>query len=223
MSKFILVPLTLLFALGARATTLSDNLTSPTFATELINGTTWITAGFRTASSSYLLNSATFLMQQDSPGTLNVALYSSTAMQPANNLGYQPGSQLGSLTATATFPSLLGQVTFGGNNLLLTPDTTYWLVMSAPISGSYEWAYESGNSGSGIGFNPSWGISNDSGASWFTDNLQPMQMSVKGTPVSATPEPDAVRLVLLGVGMVMGTANKLQSRRKFANRSDRCE
>ena len=64
MPKFTLVALTLLAALGARATTLSDNLTASTFATELISGLTWITAGFQTGSLSYLLNSATFLMSR---------------------------------------------------------------------------------------------------------------------------------------------------------------
>ncbi len=201
MGKFILVPLTLLVALGARATTLSDNLTSPTFGTELINGTTWITAGFRTGSSGYMLQSATFLMRQDSPGTLNVALYSSTAIQPANNLSNQPGTLLGSLTAISTYPPSLGEVTFSGNSLRLAAATTYWLVMSAPAGGGYEWAYETGTTGSGVGFYASWGISNDSGASWFTDNLQPMQMSVIGTPVSTTPEPAGGWLLLLGAAV----------------------
>jgi hypothetical protein len=93
MRKFTLVPLSLLAALGARATTISDNLAGSTFATELISGPTWIASGFQTGSSSYLLNSAAFLMQQDSPGTLNVGLYSNIAMEPANNLGFQPGAE----------------------------------------------------------------------------------------------------------------------------------
>ena len=96
---------------------------------------------------------------------------------------------------------------------MLAANTTYWLVMSAPISGSYEWAYAAGDSGSGTGYYPSWGISSDSGSTWFTDNLQPMQMSVIGTPVSVTPEPSAFCLVLLGVGVFMGIANQLLSRR----------
>jgi hypothetical protein len=137
-------------------------------------------------------------MLQDSPGALNVTLYSNARMQPANNLGNEPGTMLGSLTAISSFPSSLGQVTFSGNNLRLAPETTYWLVMSAPTNGSYEWAYETGITGSGVGFYPSWGISNDSGTSWFTDNLQPMQMSVIGGPVSSIPEPPDTWLVLVG-------------------------
>ncbi len=206
--KFILASFTLLAALCADATTLSDNLTASTFGAEQISGTTWLTAGFRTDSSRYLLSSVTVLIEQDMPGTLNLALYSNTAMQPPNQLGYQPGSLIGTLSAPATFPSSFGQVTFSGNHLMLAPHSTYWIVMSAPMSGSFEWAFEEGESGSGVGFHSSWGMSHDSGASWFTNAEQPMQMSVIGTPVSAVPEPVAVWLVLLGVVAVMGASSR---------------
>lgn len=206
MRKLTLITVTLLAAAGVHATTLSDNLAGSTFGTELISGSTWVAAGFNTGSSSYLLNSATFLMQQDSAGTLNVTLYSNAAMQPSNGLGFQPGMPLGSLSAPASFPNLLAPVTFGGNNLKLAQNTMYWLVMSAASNGSYEWAYEAGNSGSGVGFYPSWGYSNDSGTSWFSSNSQPMQMSVTGTPMTAVPEPSAGWLVLLGLVAIMSAA-----------------
>jgi hypothetical protein len=193
--KLSLVSFTLLAALCAGATTLSDNLAASTFGAEQVTGPNWLTAGFRTDSSSYVLSSVTVLMQQDTPGTLNLALYSNTTMQPANQLGFQPGAPLGSITATKSFPSLFGPVTFSGNHLMLAPNTRYWLVMSAPVSGTYEWAFEEGNGGSGVGFYSSWGDSGDSGTSWFTSSEQPMQMTVIGT---AIPEPVAFWLILLG-------------------------
>lgn len=211
--KLTLLPFTLLTAFCLQATTLSDNLNDSTYFTELIVGSTWLTAGFRTDSSHYVLSSVTVLIQQDAPGNLVAALYSNTAMQPSNDLGFQPDTQLGTLIMTETVPSSLGPVTFGGNDLRLLPNTTYWLVLSAPTSGAYEWAYEASNSGSGIGFYPSWGISDDAGRSWFTSDEQPMQMRVVGTPVSAIPEPATNWLVLLGGVGMMGAAHQLLSRR----------
>jgi hypothetical protein len=191
----------LIFTACSQAATLSTNLSAPTYYTELINGSNFITAGFQTGDSAYILSSVTALMQQDAPGTLNLSLYSSAPQPAANDLGVQPGTLLGTLTFSGSYSSALSQVTFGGNNLQLSPDTTYWLVMSS-TTGTYEWAYAADNSGSGAGFYPSWGTSTDSGASWYTNDLQPMQMSVTADPaVSSVPEPGVTSLSLMGLAL----------------------
>ena len=74
--------------------------------------------------------------------------------------------------------------------------------MSAPTSGAYEWAYAGDNTGSGVGFYPSWGVSNDAGRSWYTSDLQPMQMRVTADPVSSVPEPGVSSLLLVGLALV---------------------
>jgi len=191
----------LIFTACSQAATLSDNLSAPTYYTELINGSTFITAGFQTGNSSYTLSSVTALMQQDTPGTLNLSLYSNATQPTAYDLGYQPGTLLGTLTSSGAYPGTLGQITFDGNNLPLSPDTTYWLVISSP-TGAYEWAYAADNSGSGVGFYPSWGTSTDAGTSWYTSDLQPMQMSVTADPAtSSTPEPGVSSLLLIGLAL----------------------
>ena len=200
--KFWSLATALFLAVCSQAATLSDNLNATTDYTELINGSTFITAGFQTDHSSYTLTAVTALMQQDAPGTLSLGLYSNAAPSLANDLGSQPGTLVGSLTSPGSYPTALSQVTFGSNSLLLSPDTTYWLVMSAPTSGTYEWAYAGDNTGSGVGFYPSWGVSTDAGRSWYTSDLQPMQMSITADPVSNTPEPGVASLVFVGLALV---------------------
>lgn len=170
------------------------NLKASSFGAEQISGSNWFTAGFRTDSSGYVLSSVTALIEQDMPGTLNLALYANTTMQPPN--------QLGNLAVPAILPSFFGRVTFSGNHLMLAPNTTYWIVMGTPVSSSYEWAFEDAKAASGVGFYSSWGMSQNSGNSWFTNAEQPMQMSVIGTPI---PQPVTVWPVLLGGAALTGT------------------
>jgi hypothetical protein len=191
----------LLFTACSQAETLSNNLNDTTYYTELVGGSSYITAGFQTGDSGYVLNSVTALMQEDTPGDLTLSLYSNAMQASPNNLGFQPGTLLGTLTSSGAVPATLGDATFGGNNLKLAADATYWLVMSAPGSGSYEWAYAADNSGTGAGFYPSWGESTDSGKSWYTDDLQPMQMSVNADAVTSTPEPGVSSMVLVGLAL----------------------
>jgi hypothetical protein len=191
----------LLLTVCSQAATLSDNLSAPTYYTELINGSSFIAAGFQTDGSGYTLSSVTALMQQDAPGSLSLRLYSNAPQPAPSDLGFQPGTLLGTLTSSGVYPGTLGQATFSGNNLLLAPDTTYWLVMSSP-TGTYEWAYAADNSGTGAGFYPSWGVSTDSRTSWYTSDLQPMQMSVTADPTSSTtPEPAVTSLLLVGLAL----------------------
>jgi hypothetical protein len=198
--KRALFPFILLIAPCAKATVLSDNLQSPTYYTELVGGQTEITAAFRTDDSAYVLNSVTALMQQDSPGALTLSLYASQAVPP-NDLGFQPGKLLGTLFSPSTYPTALATASFGGADLMLSPDTTYWIVMSVPTSGKYEWAYAASNEGTGVGFYPSWGASSNGGQSWYTDDLQPMQMSVSADV--ATPEPNLSSLLLFGLVLLL--------------------
>jgi hypothetical protein len=186
----------LLFAVLASvgsAATLSDNLNAPTEYTELTFGSTWVAAGFGTDSGSYRLGTVTTLMQQDAAGALHLDLYA--------NGQNQPTSLIGTLTSPSTYPTeTIAPTVFGGSNLLLTPNTTYWLVMSAAGSGAFEWAYSTGHEGAGSGFQGTWGVSTDAGASWYTSDLQPMQMSVTAEPAgAAVPEPGPASLLLLAL------------------------
>lgn len=202
----------LILTAAAPAATISDNLNAATFFTEVVNSSSSIAAGFQTDNTSYTLTSVTVLMSQNTPGSLNLSLYSNAPQSPPNDLGFQPGVLLGNLTSPGGYPSMLSQVTFGGNNLPLAPDTTYWLVMTAPSGGAYEWAYAAGNDGSGVGFYPSWGVRTSPGTTWYTSDLQPMQMRVMADPaVNVIPEPAVSSLLLAGLALC--GFNRLRSRR----------
>ena len=183
----------LLFAASmglANATTLSNNLSAPTNYTELVYGSNWTTASFGTGTSASTLTSATLLLQLDMGNVMNLDLYS--------DRNGQPGSLVGALTGPSSYnPDTYVPTVFSGNGLSLSANTTYWLVANSS-DGQFEWAYTDDNTGSGIGFQHTWGTSTDAGQNWYTSTLQPMQMRVDDNSASPVPEPAAMTLLLLG-------------------------
>ena len=191
-------------ALPIHADTLSDNLSNPTDFTDIASGDTWLAAGFGTGNSSYLLNTVTLLMSGSSTGTAELDLYSSSQSQP--------GMQLGTLTSPASYPVDLGATSFAGQNLLLSPNTSYWLVLKG-ISGEFEWAFTNSNDGAGIGFQHLWGTTGDAGASWFTSDIQPFQFRVTADPTAApVPEPGPMGIMI--VGLLLTVTNCISNRIK---------
>ena len=178
----------------AKATTLSDNLSAPTDYTELVYGSNWTTASFGTGAANSTLSSATLLLQLDTGDVMNLDLYS--------DRNGQPGSLVGALTAPISYTSTSYSPTvFGGNGLSLSANTTYWLVANSS-NGQFEWAYTDDNTGSGSGFQHTWGFSTDGRQSWYTSDLEPMQMRVDDSSSSAVPQPTALTLLLLGSTML---------------------
>src|SRR5205807_3337578 len=104
----------------------------------------------------------------------------------------EPGSSLGTLISPSSYSSSLATTTFSTSGMTLSPNSTYWLVLSAN-SGEFDWAWTSDNTGSGIGFQHTWGESDDAGATWFTFDTFPTQFSVAATPVG---EPRSIALLL---------------------------
>ena len=67
------------------------------------------------------------------------------------------------------------------------------------------------NTGSGAGFQQTWGVSDDAGLTWFTYDIYPTQMRVTiTTAAAAVPEP--ATLALLATGLSVGA--KLSRRRR---------
>lgn len=166
---------------------LSDNLSAPSGGTEGAAGDTWLTAGFGTDGSSYDLTSVTLLLQRDSiVADAELAIY--------DDGGLQPGSLLGTLDAPGSLPSGLSDVTFTTSGIALAADSSYWVVLRA-VTGSLGWAWASDPSGTGPGFQHTWGSTDDAGGLWFTFDSYPTQMRVTA---AAVPEPASVALVAIG-------------------------
>jgi hypothetical protein len=178
------------------ATILTDNLSAATSGTESATGSTWITGSFGTNASQYLLDSITLLLANSSTGTAEVDIY--------DDGGLQPGSLIGVLTPPAVYSTTLAQTIFSGNNILLSANSTYWVVLKA-TTGQFDWAWTSDNTGTGAGFQNTWGSTDDAGATWFTYDVFPVQFSAEAsTAAGAAPEPGTLALcttgALLGAG-----------------------
>jgi hypothetical protein len=179
---------------GAASVVLSNNLSATTAGTETASGTTWLTSSFGTDSSSYTLNSVTLLM--GGAGQAEVDIYSDG--------GLQPGSLVGTLTSPTSYTSGLSDTTFTTAGITLGADSNYWVVLRA-ISGSFNWSWTASDTGTGVGFQDTWGQSTDGGSSWFVFDSSPTQMSVTAT--SAVPEPGSLVLGAVGaVSLLLGCA-----------------
>jgi hypothetical protein len=174
--RSLLFALVLLFAeaLAANAQeVLSDNLAATTSSTEAASGSTWLTASFATDDSTYTLNSVTLVLANPTTGQARLDLYSDANLEP--------GSLVGTLASPDTYSSTLANTTFLADGITLSPNSTYWIVLSAD-SGEFDWAWSSDNTGSGIGFQRTWGQTDDAGATWFTFDTFPTQFNVTATP-----------------------------------------
>lgn len=194
-------------AAAAAPLVLSDNLHQATEGGELVAGSRSVSASFSTgASGELLLDSVTLLMRMASAGQAQLDLHAA-GPGPVD----QPGGLLASLTAPSGFSSTLAETVFAGNGLALTPQTTYWAVLRA-ISGDFEWAWTRQLSGVGVGFQGTWGYSDDAGASWETFATEAMQMGVTAQPV---PGP----LPLAGAVPALALGRQLRRRRLRASAS----
>src|SRR5437762_783638 len=140
-TRCILNVLACLTASDAFASTiLSDNLANTFTGTEAITATRFVDASFGTDGSAYTLNAVTLRMQEVTPGNALLRIYSDS--------GFKPGALVGTMTSPASYPAGLGDSLFTSGGIGLLPNSTYWVVLSAP-AGQYNWAWTSDNTGSG--------------------------------------------------------------------------
>jgi PEP-CTERM motif len=196
----------LVSALIANADTISSNLSNATAGTEVASGNTWLTASFGTGTSSDTLSSVTLLLSNPIAGVAEVDLYSNSLLQP--------GSLVGTLFSPSSYSTGLSNTTFSSNGLTLSANSTYWLVLKA-LSGEFDWAWTSDNTGTGTGFQGTWGSSTDAGAAWYTYAVYPTQFSVP-TTAAAVPEPGTG---LLAIGGLLIGAMALYTKRRTQGKS----
>lgn len=176
------------------AVILSDNLSAASAGVETAQGATWLAASFGTGTDAWLLASVSLLLSNSVAGTATLSLYSDG--------GLEPGSSLGTLTSPTTYSSTLANTVFTGGGITLTANTTYWIVLRA-LTGQFDWSWTLNNTGSGAGFQGTWGISSNAGVDWFSSDIYPTQFSVSADAVSAIPEPGTLG-VLAGAFTVLG-------------------
>jgi hypothetical protein len=168
-------------ALGAAATVhaatvLSSNLTATTSDVEAATSTRWLATSFGSSTSAMVLDSATLLLANPLASSATLSLYSDG--------GLQPGTLLATLASPVSYSATLASTTFTSGSALLAANTTYWLVLQT-TSSSINWAWTSDNAGTGVGFQHSWGESDDAGVNWFTVDVYPAQLSVTASPIAA--------------------------------------
>ena len=201
------------FSLGAPASAatvvLSDNLFTAVEDEELVAGTRYVSASFSTGGlSAVTLDSITLRLRMDSPGQAQLDLYTDLPGTPGT-----PDSFIASLIPPGSFPSSLTDTVFGGNNLPLAPSTIYWAVLRA-TSGDFSWAWTRDLSGSGVGFQGTWGFSDTAGTSWETFDTEAMQMrATADADADAVPGP----LPLAGAFSALAFSRRLRRRNQHTN------
>jgi hypothetical protein len=154
----------LLAASASAGVVLSDNTSQvPAAGFDPVNDTTsWAAISFGTAAQPGVLESATIDLWNNAT-TATLSLYT-------DNSG-QLRAFVGRLVSPASYPPGENLVQFGGNNLPLAANSTYWLVLSGP-SGTLTatdfgvttptlalpyWGYSGTDTGTGIGWQDRWG------------------------------------------------------------------
>jgi hypothetical protein len=187
-----------LFAAGVctiHADTISSNLANASAGTETATGSAWLTASFGTGSSSVALESVTLLLANSTPGTAELDLYTNGLLSP--------GSLVARLTPPATYSTTLSDTSFAGTGITLAENSTYWIVLKAS-TGAFDWSWTTDNTGTGIGYQGTWGTSTDGGNTWFTYAVYPTQFSVTTATSATAAVPEPGTCVLSGAGFLIG-------------------
>jgi len=167
----------------ARASQLSDNLSEYPSGDEFATSSHWICSSFGTDAKAYNLTGVVLATGGSSGLDSDVVLeiYTSTG----TGVG-QPGVLVGTLTT----PEHVTQpyTTFLAQGIVLSPSSTYWVVLRVkPGSSTIDWNWTLSVGHSGVGFQCTWGISDDGGATWATyHGFSPQLMSVNAQPMPWT-------------------------------------
>lgn len=163
----------------------------------------WQAQQFTTDGVAYQLDHIVLFMKRVSEsGNASVSIWSDVSSLPGTPLyplvlndleGYTE-----SLSETQFTPSLA---------VHLDANSTYWVVLQSADAGSeFEWSFTLDETGSGAGFSPRWSELNPApGGSWYAMELDPYQMQVTVTALSAVPEPASAAFLcgLIGSGLLL--------------------
>lgn len=202
--SILLFAVALLFPqlLQAQGTTYISNLGQTSAGSLAVGSDSWQAPGFITGTNAagYILNSVQLAMTDVSGSPIGF-----TAMiywVNSNNFGaVVPGNSLGTLDSSLD-PTTSGVYTYSAiSNLMLSPQTTYFIVLTsgtAVANGAYEWSYISTSS---FVSSDNWGggfaLYSNNGSLWHSSapTFYSPQFSINAT---AIPEPGVLSLVGLG-------------------------
>jgi hypothetical protein len=154
-----------------------------------------IIASLGAATGNYSGNAELLTDNKDSPGSTVLTVFTFPSVG-INNLPYIPiiGPSYGDLSFT---PAMTG--------LLLSADTSYWFVLGASGTGSFQWQFTDSSTVSGEGSLPNTAVSNSPGIwSVYPDSAEPFLIQVN----ASVPEPSTFVLIgwagLIGLGVLLG-------------------
>lgn len=121
------------------------------------------------------------------------------ALEVFNSNGSAPGTSFATSTNTNTLGTNTNGalVTWSFNNVLMQPNTSYWIVPSSGLSWNFRdnFAAPTPQNSSGYAYVSSYSSSNG-GATWGSIGSQPLTVSV-----TAVPEPSTYALAAIGFGV----------------------
>ena len=160
---------------------LSDNLSSFGDGVEWVTGSYYVTSSFGTDAHAYNLTSVVLpvsLLIAGSGSDAQVDIYTSVGA----GVG-QPGVVVGSLTSPGSISTAITELTFTASGIALSPSSTYWVVVKGVAGSEVHWEWTMDRTGSGVGFQGTFGYSFDAGLSWTVLDAAPQKMQVNAEPV----------------------------------------
>jgi hypothetical protein len=193
---------------------LSNNLTETTLSADTIGTSHFEAISFATDNNTYSFNSAILLVAPGvvSTSALNLATAAAADIPEvdlyADDGSPGPGTLIQTLTNPGSFGVGLAQATFTGSGIILSPNTTYWVVLKT-ISGNFSWGIPTDSIGSGVGFTDTWAFTTDGTPPWAVASGQPDQAEIIGDLVAA-PEPSSFWLIACGSVLLLAFGRRLR-------------
>lgn len=162
-----------------------------------------VAQGFTTSAAGYIINNISVMLKQDnaaSPdGTINFSIYT------ADGTGGAPNTLVSSISTVATTAlptSNASSYTLNSLNVTLSPNTTYYLVLTSTstLGNGAAWGYT--NSTNGTGFPSNQSIYSSS--AWSAPSTSFPQLM----QISAVPEPSTYALAVLSIGTLAFARNQ---------------
>ncbi len=152
-----------MLASAASAIDLSNNLGAGSLGVEVASPTRCLATSVGSGTSAHVLSAATLVLSSGNGASATLEVRAAS--------GNEPGALVGTLYGAGAIASAPGNVTFGGR-VALAANATYWMVLR-PSSGTIDWSWAGSNTGSGVAFQHTFGVSEDSGAFWWTNDVFP--------------------------------------------------